>query len=51
MPGAARRAPLLTALLLLAVLPVDRLRAASYPPQYHFQTVSTDRVSVHFYQG
>jgi hypothetical protein len=30
---------------------VDRLRAASYPPQYHFQTVSTDRVSVHFHQG
>ena len=25
--------------------------AASYPPQYHFQTVSTDRVSVHFHQG
>ena len=26
-------------------------RAASYPPQYHFRTVSTDRVSVHFHQG
>lgn len=51
MPGAARRAPLLTALLLLAALPAARLPAASYPPQYHFQTVSTDLVSVHFHQG
>ncbi|MGE5126362.1 MAG: BamA/TamA family outer membrane protein [Betaproteobacteria bacterium] len=25
--------------------------AASYPPGYHFRTVSNDRVSVHFHQG
>ncbi len=47
----AARALLLTALPLLAVLAATRSDAASYPPQYHFQTVSTDRVSVHFHQG
>jgi Tol biopolymer transport system component len=26
-------------------------RAASYPPRYHFRTISTERVSVHFHQG
>jgi hypothetical protein len=51
MLGAARRA-LLTALLLQAVLLAPRATsAASYPPQYHFRTVSTERVSVHFHQG
>jgi Tol biopolymer transport system component len=52
MPGAARRATLATALLLLASLvAAARASAASYPPQYHFQTIATDRVSVHFHQG
>jgi Tol biopolymer transport system component len=51
MHGAAREA-LLTALLLPAVLVAPRAAAAaSYPPQYRFRTVSTDRVSVHFHQG
>ena len=48
-----RRAPaaalaLAVALFLLRATPAA---PASYPPQYHFQTVSTDRVSVHFHQG
>jgi len=51
MRSAARRALLLTALPLLAALTAPRADAASYPPQYHFRTVSTDRVSVHFHQG
>ena len=52
MPGVARRAPLLTALVLAVLLAsAARLHAASYPPWYHFQTVSTDHVSVHFPQG
>jgi hypothetical protein len=51
MPSAARRALLLTALPLLAALAPTRADAASYPPQYHFRTVSTDRVSVHFHEG
>ena len=52
MHGAARRAHLLTALLLAVLLAsAPHLHAASYPPSYHFQTVSTDRVSVHFHQG
>jgi Tol biopolymer transport system component len=51
MPGAARRALLLTALPLLAVLAASRADAAFYPPEYHFRTISTDRVSVHFHQG
>ncbi len=36
---------------MLAVLASIRAEAASYPPEYHFQTISTDRVSVHFHQG
>lgn len=52
MPGAARRAHLLTALLVALLLAFGvRLQAASYPPSYHFRTVSTDHVSVHFPQG
>jgi Tol biopolymer transport system component len=51
MPGAAPRAFLPTALLLVVLAPAPSLQAAAYPPQYHFQTVSTDRVSVHFHQG
>jgi hypothetical protein len=44
------RPALAAALLLLVILP-GRVQAASYPPQYHFQTVSTERVSVHFPEG
>jgi hypothetical protein len=51
MDSAARRALLLTALPLLAALAPARADAASYPPRYHFRTVSTDRVSVHFHEG
>jgi Tol biopolymer transport system component len=51
MPGAARRAVLLTALPLLAALSAVRGEAASYPPELRFRTVSTDKVSVHFHQG
>ncbi|HXK10008.1 MAG TPA: BamA/TamA family outer membrane protein [Vicinamibacteria bacterium] len=53
MPGAARRDTFPTALLLigLSLSAATPARAASYPPQYHFQTVSTDRVSVHFHEG
>ena len=43
--------PALVAALLLLVLPPSGAQAASYPPSYHFQTVSTDHVSVHFHQG
>jgi hypothetical protein len=43
--------PALVAALLLLVLPASGANAASYPPSYHFQTVSTDHVSVHFPQG
>jgi Tol biopolymer transport system component len=50
MPGAAPRALLLTALLLIA-FPATRADAASYPPEYRFRTISTDEVSVHFHQG
>jgi len=50
-PGRPASLPALVAALLLLLLPPSGARAASYPPQYHFQTVSTDRVSVHFHQG
>jgi Tol biopolymer transport system component len=41
-----------TALFLLSsLLPAAPAHAASYPPQYRFRTVATDRVSVHFHQG
>jgi Tol biopolymer transport system component len=40
----------LSSILLLA-LSASRTGAASYPPHLRFQTVSTDRVSVHFHQG
>jgi Tol biopolymer transport system component len=54
MPAAARRAPFLPTLLLavaIALVHPAPAEPASYPPQYHFQTVSTDKVSVHFHQG
>jgi Tol biopolymer transport system component len=50
MPGAARRALLLTALPLLA-LSAFRAEGASYPPELRFRTISTPKVSVHFHQG
>jgi Tol biopolymer transport system component len=47
-----RRAPaVVAALALVALLRPAPAAAASYPPGYRFQTVSTDRVSVHFHQG
>ncbi len=51
-PARGRRAP--AAVLALAVALVLRptpAPAASYPPSYHFRTVSTEKVSVHFHQG
>ena len=45
------RAPAAVLALAVALLEPAPAPAASYPPQYHFQTVSTDRVSVHFHQG
>ena len=45
------RAPAAVLALAVALLKPAPAPAASYPPQYHFQTVSTDRVSVHFHQG
>ncbi len=49
-----RRAPaavrVLAVAFLLLLRPAGAL-AASYPPDFHFQTVSTDKVSVHFHQG
>jgi Tol biopolymer transport system component len=32
-------------------LAADAAHAASYPPGYHFRTLSNERVSVHFHQG
>ncbi|HVO13139.1 MAG TPA: BamA/TamA family outer membrane protein [Vicinamibacteria bacterium] len=43
-----RRALALPAVLLCLAA---QARAASYPPELRFRTVSTDRVSVHFHQG
>jgi hypothetical protein len=40
----------LSSILLLALAPTPA-NAASYPPQYHFRTISTDQVSVHFHEG
>jgi hypothetical protein len=43
--------PALAAAFLLLLLAPGGAQAASYPPEYHFRTVSTDHVSVHFPQG
>ncbi len=50
---AARRPALGPALLLLILLLAGATPtgAASYPPHLRFQTVATERVSVHFHQG
>jgi WD40-like Beta Propeller Repeat/Omp85 superfamily domain len=37
-------------LVALLLLPTPA-SPASYPPEYHFRTISTDKVSVHFHQG
>ena len=48
--GAGRRIPVLAAVIPLTIIaPAAPLAAASYPPHYHFRTVSSDRVSVHFH--
>jgi len=48
--SAARRIRILAAVLPLAALATPPpLAAATYPPRYHFRTLSTDRVSVHFH--
>jgi Tol biopolymer transport system component len=52
-PARGRRAPVAVLALLLAVpllLPA-KARGASYPPWFHFRTISTARVSVHFHDG
>jgi hypothetical protein len=48
-PRAARPAALL---LLFACLGApDDATAASFPPGYHFRSLSTPRITVHFHQG
>ena len=37
--------------LLIALLPAARVSGASFPPDLHFRSVSTDRVTVHYHQG
>jgi len=49
--AAARRTMALPAVLVAALAAPAATRAASYPPEYHFRTISSDRVSVHFHQG
>ncbi len=53
--GRTASPPLRVAALGLAILVVlclpSLLPAATYPPELRFQTISTDRVSVHFHQG
>jgi len=39
------------ALLMVTLGLAARAHGASYPPELHFRTLSTDRVSVHFHQG
>jgi WD40 repeat protein len=53
MPAAARRVYIWILLLVPAALLAvpEPGRAASYPPQLRFRSVSTDRVSVYFHQG
>jgi hypothetical protein len=51
-PARGRRAPaVVLALAVALLLQPAHAGAASYPPSFHFQTVSADRVSVHFHQG
>jgi len=46
-----RRAAGLLLLMLLSLLPAGGARAASFPPQLRFRSVSTQRVTVHYHQG
>jgi Tol biopolymer transport system component len=45
------RAPRLVLWLLLSLLPAAGARAASFPPELVFRSVSTGRVTVHYHQG
>jgi len=49
--AAARRLTALPAVLVVALAAPAAAHAASYPPEFHFRTITTDRVSVHFHQG
>ena len=51
-PARDRRAPVAVLALLAVALALPRAAgAASYPPWFHFRTISTARVSVHFHEG
>ena len=51
-PARDRRAPVaVLALLAVALALPPTAGAASYPPWFHFRTISTARVSVHFHEG
>ncbi len=50
-PARGWRAPAAVLALVVGLLEAAPATAASYPPEYRFQTISTDRVSVHFHQG
>jgi Tol biopolymer transport system component len=49
--AAALRTLALPAVLVAALAVPAAVRAASYPPEYRFRTITTARVSVHFHQG
>jgi Tol biopolymer transport system component len=49
--AAARRTMALPAVLVAALAAPAVARAASYPPEYRFRTIDSERVSVHFHQG
>ena len=40
-----------TILFVFLVVAVARAEAASYPPAFHFRTITTERASVHFHEG
>ena len=41
----------LPAVLVAALAAPAAAHAASYPPEYRFRTINSERVSVHFHQG
>jgi hypothetical protein len=43
--------PRLAVLLLLALVPAPFVRAASFPPELDFRSLSTPRVTLHYHQG
>jgi Tol biopolymer transport system component len=47
----AGRPTFVSALVLLGLAWAAGTRAASYPPELRFRTISTEKVSVHFHQG